>query len=384
MLRTMTRRRLRLALTALLACGALTTFGQNARPDLSLVLSPMQAVAASDARFRYEGRIDFADPTAPVLIWQASRVALDWDGEELVVAFGEPKGQNFFDVTIDRQNFLAEVCAGSATVGTVFRHLGPGRHHLVLVKRSEAAAGTVPFLGVQLAPGARVYAPAAPDYRLRMLFLGDSINAGACAEDGAVDQWETRRTHNGAKSYPALTAAAFHAGHQNIALSGAGIVTGYTPVRAAEFWDRLYPEAAARRADLPGWVPDVVLVNLGDNDDAFTSGNHQPFPAGFESAYVAFIRTIRAAYPHAQVVLMTGGMFNGTKSEPLLAAWGRAVQELETQDPAVAHFLFTHWTNNHPRVADHRILADELTAWLRAQPFMAKWTNAPATPQSAK
>ena len=371
----MTRRSLCLALTAIVAPVASTTSGQIARQDLSLVLSPMQAVAASDDRFRYEGRIDFADLSAPVLIWQASRVALDWDGDELVVAFGEPKGQNFFDVTIDDQTSLAEVCAGSATLGTVFRHLGPGRHRLVLVKRSEAAAGTVPFLGVQLAPGAKVYAPAAPDYRLRMLFLGDSINAGACAEDGAADQWDTRRTHNGAKSYPSLTAAALHAGHQNIAISGVGIVTGYTSIHAADFWDRLYPEVTSRRADLPAWVPDLVLVNLGDNDDAFPRGNHQPFPADFESAYLAFIRTIRATYPHAQLVLLTGGMFNGTKSDPLLAAWGHAVKELEAQDSAVAHFRFTHWTSNHPRVADHRILADELTAWLRTQPFMAKWVK---------
>ena len=44
--------------------------------------------------------------------------------------------------------------------------------------------------------------------------------------------------------------------------------------------------------------------------------------------------------------------------------------QLEATDPAISHFVFTHWTQNHPRVTNDRTMADELIAWLKQQPFM--------------
>jgi hypothetical protein len=54
----------------------------------------------------------------------------------------------------------------------------------------------------------------------------------------------------------------------------------------------------------------------------------------------------------------------------LQAAWGQAVAQLEATDPHLHHFSFRYWSNNHPRVAEHRILSDELSFWLRHQDFM--------------
>ncbi len=38
----------------------------------------------------------------------------------------------------------------------------------------------------------------------------------------------------------------------------------------------------------------------------------------------------------------------------------------------ISHFVFNHWTRTHPRAADHRALAEELTRWLKQQPFMKR------------
>ena len=118
-----------------------------------------------------------------------------------------------------------------------------------MFKRSEAAAGTVRFRGVELAPPATVWAPLPPHYELAMEFIGDSITVGACNEDGAADQWDDRRTHNCAFSYATLIADAFNADYRNIAVSGMGIATGWVPMKAGEIWDRLYPgnKLTARR-----------------------------------------------------------------------------------------------------------------------------------------
>jgi len=358
----------RLPLAFLCAAGWIVpVLAQNPAP------APASVIGASDPRFRYEGWIDFANPAAPVVIWQGTRISLDFEGPSLAVDFAGATGQNFFNVGVD--GAAPEILAVAEGGPQVWRYpgvLGAGRHHLELFKRSEAAAGVARFGGVELQAGARAWRPAPPAYRLAMEFIGDSITVGACNEDGAADQWSDRRTHNNALSYGALTAAAFDADYRNLAVSGMGVVTGWVPMRAGQIWDRLYPEVSSPRADLAAWQPDVAFVNFGENDDSFTRAHQQPFPPTFAAAYVALVRSIRQAYPRAEIVLLRGGMYGGANSGPLREAWEAAVRELEAADPAVSHFVFTHWTGTHPRVADDRALADELTAWLKHQLFMRR------------
>jgi lysophospholipase L1-like esterase len=338
------------------------------------VADPANFLPASDSRFRYEGRFDFADPSAPVVIWQASRIGVDFEGPTLNLRFAQSSDQSFFNADIDGHLSIVELRRGKPAAGASFSGLGSGRHRLALFKRSEATAGTVRFLGIDLAPGARAWASPPPAYALAMEFIGDSITAGACDEDGAADQWDDRRTHNNALSYGALTCASFKADYRNIAVSGIGIATGYGPVVMGKVWDRVYPDAQSPRADLKGWRPEVVFVNMGENDDSFTHSHDQPFPPGFADGYVALVQAIRHAHPAARIVLLRGGMYGGSQSQPLIHAWEAAVSRLEATDPAVSHLVFQHWTGTHPRVADHRALAGELVAWLRQQEFMRAYS----------
>ena len=332
---------------------------------------PTLQVPAADARFRYEGRIDFSNPNAPVLVWQASRISIDFEGNAIRLLFDGAKGQNYFNAQVDGTNItVVQANEGTPVRPATLSGFGPGRHHLMLFKRSEANAGTVHFRGVEITPPAQVWAAAPPHYNLAMEFIGDSITVGACNEDGAADQWDNRRTHNCALSYATLTAEAFDADYRNIAVSGMGIATGWVPMKAGEIWDRLYPDTHSPPADLHAWMPNVVFVNFGENDDSYPRAHGQPFPAGFTGGYVALIRAIRAAYPDARIVLLRGGMFGGARSEPLRQAWESAVMQLEATDRGVSHFVFKHWTSTHPRAADDRIMANELILWLRQQDFM--------------
>lgn len=328
-------------------------------------------VRASDPRFTYEGRFDFTVGAAPIVVWQASRIRIDFEGDTLGLNFDEVHGQNFFDVVIDGKTSLAGWVEGKTPVGHELTGLGAGRHRLLLFKRSEAAAGTARFRGITLADGAQAFASTLPQYRIAFQFFGDSITAGACNEDGKEDQWEDRRTHNNALSYGAFTATAFQADYRNIAVSGMGIVIGYVPMRTGEIWDRLQPEVKSPRADLSTWRPDVVFINYGENDDSFTNKEHQPFPsAEFTKGYIDLVQAIRAAYPKAEIVILRGGMHGGARSERLRGPWEAAVRELEAKDPKVSHFIFKHWSETHPRVSDHRAMADELVTWLETQSFM--------------
>jgi lysophospholipase L1-like esterase len=334
------------------------------------ILPSAQQISAADPRFHYEGRFDFSDSNAPVVIWQASRISLDFAGDTLGLLFDNAKGQSFFNAQVDGSNTVIEIREGTPPNPATLSGLGRGRHQLVLFKRSEANSGTVSFRGVVLAAQAQAWAPAPTAYKLALEFIGDSITVGACDEDGDTDQWENRRTHNSALSFATLTAAAFDADGRNIAVSGMGIATGWVPMKAGEIWDRLYPDTNSPIADLSKWTPRIVFVNFGENDASFPNAHAQPFPTNYTAGYVSLVQAIRQAYPAAQIVLLRGGMYNGAQSKPLRKAWESAVAQLETKDKAISHFVFLHWTKNHPRVADHRAMADELIAWLKQQDFM--------------
>ena len=340
-------------------------------PTPSLPTAARRLIFAADPSFRYEGRIDRSDPAAPVIVWQGSRILIDFTGDQLVLHIGGLSGQNFFDIHIDDAQTILAVPVGADQRIACPLPLTGGRHRLMLFKRSEASAGTARFKGIEIARDGSVAGPVEPGHRMAMEFIGDSITVGACNEDGSADQWENRRTHNNALSYAAMTAAAFDADYRNTAVSGMGVVIGWEPFRAAELWNRLYPDPAAPRADLTAWTPDVVFVNLGENDDSFARAKGMAFPATFSAEYVALVRAIRGAYPAASIVLLRGGMYGGAQSAALRQAWEAAVVELEHADPHLRHFAFQHWSSNHPRVGDHRAMADELIAWLKSQPFIS-------------
>lgn len=331
---------------------------------------------ASDPCFHYAGRFDFADPASPVIIWEASTISVDFDGDRIEAKFSGVSDQVFFDATVDGSSTIIALRKGSPDATVALPVSGAGRHHLELFKRSEASAGTVHFNGIEVAAGSGVYPPAAPRYRVRMEFIGDSITVGACDQDGPADQWEDRKTHDAAFSWAALTAADFSADYRNISISGIGVASGYTSVVMGEVWDRTYPVPTSQRADLAAWTPDVVFVLLGDNDDSYPRSRSLPFPAHFKEKYSALVHAIRAGYPRATIILLNGGMWAGTHSADLESAWASAVAGLESKDARINHYTFAHWTMNHPRVADHRALADELDAWLKANDLVNPGTGA--------
>lgn len=327
--------------------------------------------APSDPAIRYEGRIDFTQPDEPVLIWQGTRVTFAFAGGGLALRFHHGTGTNYFNADVDGRTTLLTVLPGASRVEIAVS--GAGEHRVTLFKRNEAASGHVALSALEFSADSRLLPATLPAYRMRMEFFGDSITAGACDEDGAEDQWSDRSTHNNALSYSTLTAASFRADYRCVAVSGMGVAAGWVEMKAGRVWDRLYPDPDAPAADLKSWQPDVAFLNLGENDDSYPRAHGQPFPADYTANYISLVKAFRAAYPRAHVVLLRGGMWGGAQSEPLRAAWEAAVKEIEAGDSNVSHFVFTHWSHTHPRVSDHRAMADELIAWLKTQPFMARY-----------
>jgi len=325
-----------------------------------------KTIPADHKAIHYQGRIDFSKSEAPVLIWQATTLETVVKGKSLKLGFDQLKGQVYFDLEVDGERRLL-----TAENGWLEIPLDADRtkHPVKLFKRSEADMGQVAFIGLQADALAKpASAKRSPAHRF--IFYGDSITVGACNEDGEVDQWENFATHNNRLSYATLVAEHFEAAYRNIAVSGMGISTGYVAVTIPQVWNRLYPALDSPLAKPEAFKPNVVFLNFGENDDSFSRRQKQAFPKDYQQRYVALVKSMRAAYPKAQIVILRGGMSGGAKSPRLRTPWQQVVDELEAADPGVHHFVFQHWSQLHPRVSDHRAMADELIGWLAQQSWL--------------
>jgi len=131
-------------------------------------------------------------------------------------------------------------------------------------------------------------------------------------------------------------------------------------------WDRVAPRPDAPAAPVGPRVPDVVLVNLGQNDHGFPASRGEPFAADFAERYLAFVRGLRQRYPRAKLVLTIGGM-SGWKEQPALqqALADTAARLRAEGDARVWTYTFEAFAWTHPRIDVHAQMADELTAFLR-------------------
>jgi hypothetical protein len=323
-------------------------------------------VRPDDPGLYYVGR--FAERTIrePVFAWQGSQLLARFEGSRIGFRFSRATGRNFFNVIVDGENrLLALVEGGSADYVADFEP-GPGPHELVLFKRSEGYFGSAALQGLLVEEGTALGPPPEP-LGLRVELYGDSITAGACNDDGEIDQYDDLSTHDAYLSYGAIACRELGAEFVCIAVSGTGITCSWNPILMGEVWDRVAPDPASERWDFSGREPDVVVVNLGQNDFGLPHSTGGTLSPEFAPRYVGFVRAIRGAYPRSRIVCAIGGMSAWHASSDLRRAWKSAMAELRAEDGGIEELRFEARSDAHPRVPIHRALGQELAAFIRGR-----------------
>ncbi len=323
---------------------------------------------ASEPRLRWTGRTQRLDGGAQALSWSGTELRARFTGTQLALRLAHTRGgTNHFTVEIDgRRHWLALSGAGAAD-WRLREPLAAGEHSLRLLKRTEASQAESVLLGLRLSEDGQLLSPP-PARLLRLEFYGDSITAGACNGDMGEDQYADLFSHDGTRAYGALTAEKLGADYVGIAISGIGITATWDTLLMPQVWDRYAPrlDAPTAPADLPGQrVPDVVLLNLGQNDHGFPASKGRHIAPDFAPRYLAFVRQLRQRYPQARIVLLIGGM-TAWKEEPAIpSAVQAAVKQLHDEgDPQVWAYTFKAFSWAHPRIDVHALMADELLAFL--------------------
>lgn len=301
----------------------------------------------ADYRFNWSGcKIEIeTDATAVNAVLE---VVADASAGMTVVVDGEPR---FLKLTT------------AQTVYPLAENLEPGRHRIELFKRSEATKGTVRFKGLDLSDGAQLFEIEPPERRL--LAIGDSITCAYGSEAVSPDEGNTVENENGYLSYVAIAARELEADLMMVCRSGHGMFRNRSLHNDRNDTLPQLFERTLWNEETPAWdhsryKPDLVVINLGSNDNATRDGAKGALKKkDFVDTYIAFIERLRDLYPDAHVVLSIGPM----TLEPI-SDWLPEIADEFDNTSVLTYARFAgdgdvggHW---HPSVAKHKKMAGEL------------------------
>ena len=204
-----------------------------------------------------------------------------------------------------------------------------------IVKLSETAMSTcsVRAIAVDDPDGIRP----TPARARRIEFIGDSTTCGYGVDDEVAEHHFSTTTEDVTRAYAYRTAELLGADYSMVSISGYGIISGYTATgeekvtaqQLPKFYGKLgfsygtfrKENAASVEWDFSAFQPDLIVVNLGTNDDSYTLDDPERREE-YRAAYVEFLRVVRRNNPDAVILCALGIM--GDRLYPMVE---RAVQD---------------------------------------------------------
>ncbi len=325
----------------------------------------------------YTGRINFADPKLPVVYWSGTEAKLTINGTGLRVELDDDHGDNYFNIVIDEDSLRYIKLDSSSKWYTLAKDLDEGEHTISLIKRNEWDKGSTTIRQFEVI-GELL---STPKNSRTIEFIGNSITAGYAIEDLTGGDSPDSTFTNNYPTYGAITARNFNADYLCTCRSGIGIMISWDPsIIMPEVFPRLNPKDTTSKWDFTSNIPDLVVVNLLQNDSWLVNrpdeaafpirlGEMAPSEEKIVASYQEFISLIRNVYPETPIICALGSMDATKEGSP----WPRYVQE--AVDGLGDSLIYTHFfpyidKDGHPRVADNKAMAASLTDFIKKE---LKW-----------
>jgi len=254
-----------------------------------------------------------------------------------------------------------------------------GEHVVRVVKLSETAM-SVCLLHSICAENIR---PTAQKAHL-VEFVGDSITCGYGVDDEDPEHPFTTATEDVTRAYAYKAAQLLDADYSMASISGYGIISGYTATAEERVTAQLLPAYYEKLGfsygayhdvqpqDI-GWdftrrQPDLVVVNLGTNDDSYCL-DHADRQAHYCAEYVNFLKVLRRCNPGAKLLCTLGIM--GDRLYPFVEQAASAYTA-QTGDGNIACMPFVpqlpedgHAADYHPTARTHDKAAARIAEEIR-------------------
>lgn len=338
------------------------------------------SVKPSDPEVAYMGRVAVATDSAS-LFWPGSSATLRFKGTGLTMTMKSLLDTGHFYVIVDN-NASQEVRLTSGfdkTTFTLAANLPEGEHTVQLFKLSNCTSENRIY-GFEISGSAHMLPPAALPKR-KIEFYGNSITCGHGVDrpEGMIDSGKSEHFNN-YYSYSSITARHFNAQYSCVARSGIGIMLSWFPEIMPEVYDRLNPSDPASKWDFSKYTPDVVVINLFQNDSWLVNRpEHEQFKARFGTSkpsvdftitsYRNFVQSIRARYPKAHIICALGNMDATREGSPWPDYIRKAVQQLNDKKMYTVFFPYKN-TGGHPTRAEEQLMADQLIRFIETN---IKW-----------
>jgi lysophospholipase L1-like esterase len=327
--------------------------------------------AGSVAKLRWVGRVDSSDPSAVRFAWSAAGFAATVNGTKVSVSLSTESatgsGDVYFQPVVDgKPRTRFRVSAGPATTVVLASGLAAGSHTVELYRETEAEIEDVLYVTVfhGFVDGQVVGAPA-PSGRL-IEIIGDSISCGYGNLCNGPNPFSVD-TESAYQAYGPQLAQLLGADVSIVAHSGWGVYRDgsgdTTKVMAAVYGNTVGTDPS------PQWdfsvQPDAIVINLGTNDSA------QGDPGTpYETAYVAFLQTVRARNPHAWIFLTIGPMTDDPELTMLRGHLANVVSAFGDSRVATIDIAVQGSSvgcDYHPTVAEDTTMASALAPTIRAK-----------------
>lgn len=279
-------------------------------------------------------------------------------------------GERVIDDMVDQTNELY----------TVFESDEPQDVTVTFVKLSESPHSTFAVTDINV-----IGSPIKPTPNKDKLieFVGDSITCGYGADDPDKSHSFSTKTEDVTKAYAYKTAQLLDVDYSMVSFSGYGIISGYSDGEkkvSAQALPKYYTKLGYSWSpnglftpsdydwDFSKRQPDIVVINLGTNDDSYTL-THKDRQEEYSAAYTEFIKKVRENNPDAKIVCALGIM--GDRLFPYVE---QAVENYtaETGDNNVSTFKFDvqqaadgYSADWHPSVTTHDKAAAKFSEYLK-------------------
>ncbi len=324
-------------------------------------------ISFNNDKLEYMGRIGFED-SCSVIYWSGSSVEIQFTGSNIQALLKDEKGKNYFNAVIDDDSISVLNLDSTKRYYTLASGLSDGKHTIKLFKRTEGYHGKTNFYGFKIENCSDVFS--IPTKEKSIEFYGNSITAGYAVENYSGSDSPDSIYTNNYNSYAAVTARHFDANYNCIAKSGIGITISWFPIIMKEMYNRLDPNKEGSKWDFSKSTPDIVVINLFQNDSWLVKKTEHPeFKHRFGStaptkefiinAYSSFVKTIRNKYPKAEIICMLGNM-DITREGSI---WPGYVEDAVTSlNDKNVYTLFAPYKNSpgHPKVEEQKVLANTL------------------------
>lgn len=312
------------------------------------VFTETQALPTEE-NVRYIGR-NYLDDSGLWLLHSGSAAEFTVSGKNAEVTIvgdgSENNDANYrprYAILVNDEVILDETLSVSEKTVKLF---DDGEDHTARVKvihLSEANNGAIGLKSVKVTSDA--VKPVSPTKKkdLQIEFIGDSITCAYGVE--GENQYENFKTttENFMKSYAYLTAEALDADYSAVSYSGYGIVSGYTSSgeinteSLVPSYYTQYSKSNTAKWDFKDHHTDVVVINLGTNDNTYLSVDYENRGPSYTEAYLDFLKVVRENNPDAYIIC-TVGVMGCAEVYPYLE---EAVSQFrtETGDKKISSFL---------------------------------------------